>query len=245
MLKFLKKKEATTLTDHLNELRKRLIIIILANFTAMILLFNQASRIMDYLLLVNPGMELVYTTPSELLMVYIEMAFIMAIIVCSPITVYEIWAFVEKGLYTHEKKYVLISLLFGVIFFALGVAFCYFVVLPTTLAFFIRIAIAEIEAMVSIKSYVSFVNMLLLSFGLVFEMPVVVYLLTKIGVLKPAFMIKNRGLLIVVIFIFAAIITPPDVISQIMLSIPMILLLQISIFICQFVDKQNQKKLKI
>lgn len=231
-----------SLFDHLDELRKRLIIIIAVNVIAMVLLFSQTELIMSYLLEVNPGMELVYTTPSELLTVYIQLSFILAITVCSPVTVYEIWAFIEKGLYEKEKKAILFTLVFGVVFFILGVAFCYFTVLPTTLEFFIRIAIEEVSSMLSIQSYVSFVNMMLLSFGIVFEMPVTVFLLTKLGILKPEFLRKNRGIIIVVIFVFAALITPPDFISQLMLGIPMTLLLEFSIIVSTVVYKGKKKK---
>ncbi len=233
-----------SLFDHFDELRKRLIIIVAVNFIAAIVLFSQTEFIMNYLLEVNPGMELVYTTPSELLTVYIQLSFILAITICSPITVYEIWAFIEKGLYEKEKRAVLFTLIFGAVFFMLGVAFCYFMVLPTTLAFFIRIAIEEISSMLSIKAYVSFVNMMLLSFGLVFEMPVIVFLFTNLGILKPDFLKKNRGIIIVAIFVFAAVITPPEVVSQLMLGIPMILLLEFSIFISGIVYKGKLKKEK-
>ena len=166
----------------------------------------------------------------------------MALILCSPITVYEIWAFVEKGLYKHEKRYILISLFFGLILFVMGAVFCYFIVLPTTLNFFLKIAITEVKSMISVQSYVSFVNMMLLAFGVIFEMPVVVFLLTKLGLLKPAFLKKNRAYIIIVIFILAAFITPPDVVSQIMLGIPMVVLLELSILVCTLVDKSNRKK---
>lgn len=231
-----------SLFDHLDELRKRLIIIVAVNFVAAILLFSQTELIMDYLLKVNPGMELVYTTPSELLTVYIQLSFILAITLCSPITVYEIWAFIEKGLYEKEKKAILFTLIFGVVFFIIGVVFCYFLVLPTTLEFFIRIAIEEVSSMLSIQSYVSFVNMMLLSFGIVFEMPVIVFLLTHLGILSPAFLKKNRGIIIVAIFIFAAVITPPDVISQLMLGVPMVLLLEFSILVSGIVYKGKKKE---
>lgn len=231
-----------SLFDHLDELRKRLIIIVIVNFVAAILLFSQTEIIMSYLLEVNPGMELVYTTPSELLTVYIQLSLILAVTICSPITVYQVWAFIEKGLYEKEKKAILFTLIFGVVFFIIGVAFCYFMVLPTTLEFFVRIAIEEVSSMLSIQSYVSFVNMMLLAFGLVFEMPVIIFLLSKLGIIKPAFLKKNRGIIIVAIFIFAAIITPPDVISQLMLGIPMIILLEFSILICTLVYKGKKKE---
>ncbi|MBR5873085.1 MAG: twin-arginine translocase subunit TatC [Oscillospiraceae bacterium] len=231
-----------SLFDHLDELRKRLIIIVIVNFVAAILLFSQTEIIMSYLLEVNPGMELVYTTPSELLTVYIQLSLILAVTICSPITVYQVWAFIEKGLYEKEKKAILFTLIFGVVFFIIGVAFCYFMVLPTTLEFFVRIAIEEVSSMLSIQSYVSFVNMMLLAFGLVFEMPVIIFLLSKLGIIKPAFLKKNRGIIIVAIFIFASIITPPDVISQLMLGIPMAILLEFSILICTLVYKGKKKE---
>lgn len=240
-----KKEETMTLLEHLDELRKRLTLVVVVNFVAMIVLFGETDDIMSYLLNVNPGLELVYISPSELLAVYVKIAFIMAIVICSPVTIYQIWAFIEKGLYKNEKVYVAITLIFGVILFVLGVLFCYYLVLPTTLQFFIRIAIEEVNSMISIDSYVSFVNVMLLSFGIVFELPVVVFLLTKLGILKPEFLKKNRGIIIVVIFIVAAFITPPDVISQIMLGIPLTLLMEISIFICTLVDKFNGKKANI
>jgi sec-independent protein translocase protein TatC len=231
-----------SLFDHLDELRKRLIIIVIVNFVAAILLFSQTEIIMSYLLEVNPGMELVYTTPSELLTVYIQLSLILAVTICSPITVYQVWAFIEKGLYEKEKKAILFTLIFGVVFFIIGVAFCYFMVLPTTLEFFVRIAIEEVSSMLSIHSYVSFVNMMLLAFGLVFEMPVIIFLLSKLGIIKPEFLKKNRGIIIVAIFIFASIITPPDVISQLMLGIPMVILLEFSILICTLVYKGKKKE---
>lgn len=233
--------ENVSVMTHLDELRKRLTVIAAVNIGAAMLLFNKASIILDYFLAINPGMQLVYITPSELLGVYIQLAFIMAFVLCSPVTGYQIWAFVEKGLYDNEKKYIMISLAFGVVCFLAGVAFCYFMVLPTTLGFFVRIAIEEVESMISVKSYISFINAMLLSFGAVFEMPVVVFLLTKLEILRPEFLKKNKGIMIVIIFIAAAIITPPDIVSQIMLGIPMVILLEISTKICEIVYKTNKK----
>ena len=210
------KNNEMSLFGHLDELRKRLTIMVVVTLIASAALFTKVELVLDYFLAINPGMELVFITPSELLVVYVQLSLIMALIICSPVNIYEIWAFVEKGLYRKEKIYIIITLIFGVIFFVAGVAFCYFMVLPTTLKFFIRIAVQEITSMISIKSYISFINTMLLCFGAVFEMPVLVFLLSKLEILKPEFLRKNRGLLVVVIFILAAIITPPDVISQIM-----------------------------
>lgn len=234
--------ENVSVMTHLDELRKRLTIIAAVNIGAAVFLFNKASIMLDYFLAINPGMKLVYITPSELLGVYIQLSFIIALIICSPVTVYQIWAFIEKGLYDHEKKYIIMSLIFGVLCFIVGVRFCYFMVLPTTLKFFLRIAVSEVESMISVKSYISFINTMLLCFGAVFEMPVIVFLLTKLEIMQPSFLKKNKGIIIVVIFIIAAIITPPDVISQIMLGVPMIILLEFSIKISEVVYKTNIRK---
>ena len=236
------KNNEMSLFGHLDELRKRLTIMVAVTLIASAALFTKVELVLDYFLAINPGMDLVFITPSELLVVYVQLSLIMALILCSPITFYEIWAFVEKGLYRKEKIYISLTLVFGVIFFIGGVAFCYFMVLPTTLKFFMRIAISDVSSMISIKSYISFINTMLLCFGAVFEMPVLVFLLSKLEILTPDFLKKNRGLLIVVIFILAAVITPPDVISQIMLAVPMILLLQLSIVICTVVYKTNRRK---
>ena len=236
------KNNEMSLFGHLNELRKRLTIVVIANVAVAAVLFTKASMVMDYFLSINPGMGLVYISPSELLLVYVQLSVIMALIVCSPLNAYHLWAFIEKGLYKKEKVYVLITFIFGVIFFVAGVAFCYYMVLPTTLGFFIRIAIDDISSMISIKSYISFINTMLLCFGAVFEMPVIVFLLSKLEILKPEFLKANRGLLVIAIFILAAVITPPDVVSQLMLAFPMVLLLQSSTVICTVVDKTNRKK---
>ena len=236
-----KNNEEMNLFGHLNELRKRLTIMVVVTFVAAAVLFTKAEFVLDYFLAINPGMELVFIAPSELLVVYVQISLIMALVVCSPVNFYEIWAFVEKGLYRKEKIYISITLVFGVIFFVGGVAFAYFTVLPTTLKFFMRIAVSDVASMISIKSYISFINTMLLCFGAVFEMPVIVFLLSKLEILKPEFLKKNRGLFIVAIFVLAAVITPPDVVSQIMLAVPMVLLFQLSIFICTVVDKTNRK----
>lgn len=238
----MKKEEEMSLLDHLDEFRKRLTIVAVVNLAATMVFFSKASLVMDYLLAINPGMQLVYISPSELLFTYIQLSFIMALVACFPINAYELWAFIEKGLYKREKVYFLVSLFFGVLCFVCGVVFCYVLVLPTTLEFFVRIAITEVQAMISVREYVSFVNMMLISFGVVFEMPVVVFLLSKLDIVTPQMLRSNRSYIIVLIFILAAIITPPDVVSQTMLAIPMLVLLQISIFISAVVEKGNRKK---
>lgn len=230
------------LLDHLGELRHRLAIVLAVNLIAAVVLFQYAAVIMEYLFAVNPGMELVYISPQELLLVYIQLAFLAAVVLCSPVTIYQIWAFVSKGLYRHEKGAVILSLISGLGCFAAGAAFCYLVVLPVTLQFFVRITTEQVTPMISVQNYASFINKMLLAFGIVFEMPVLVFLFSKLGYLHPESIRDKRGILIVLIFVFAAFITPPDVVSQLMLAGPMLLLMQLSYWICCGVERSRKRK---
>lgn len=234
-----------TLVEHLAELRKRLIIIFVVNIGAAFICYQFMEVLIQYILNLNPGMEIVYLSPSELFMVYVKLAFTCAIVLCFPITVMEIWMFVAKGLLKKEKLYGMISLVSGVFFFIGGAVFCYFTVLPVTLQFFKRISLDSVDAMISIDSFVSFANTMLISFGAAFELPVVVFLLSQLEILKPATLKRMHGVLILVIFIVAAIVTPPDVVSQVLLAVPMVGLLELSIGVCWIVDKQKQKKFKL
>lgn len=231
-----------TLVDHLAELRHRLVIIFVVNLGLAMVLFQFAEKMMAYLLALNPGFTFVFVEPQELFMVYIQLALLLSVIICSPLTIYQLWAFIIKGLYPKERFYGVCSLVAGVGFFALGVVFCYKVALPFTLRFFVNITIDDINPMISIQSFASFCNTMLASFGLVFEMPVLSFLFTKLGVITARGLKRKQGLLILVIFVLAAIITPPDVISQICLGVPMVLLLQISIAVSAFAEKGLKKK---
>lgn len=235
-------KKTNTLVEHLAALRKRLIIILAVNLGAALVCYQFMGTMIQYILNLNPGMQFVYLAPSENFMAIIELSITCAIVLCLPITILQIWMFVSSGLYKKEKLYILLSLFFGFFFFAGGVLFCYYIALPITLDFFMRITLDSVTAAVSIKSFISFCNTMLLCFGAVFELPVVAFLLSLLGILKPAFLKKSHGVLILIIFIIAAIITPPDVLTQIMLAIPMTLLLELSIGICTIVDKGKKKK---
>jgi sec-independent protein translocase protein TatC len=231
-----------TLVDHLGEFRKRLIRVAIINFAVAIFCFQFMETLIQYLLALNPGFQLIYITPSELFTVYVLLAFVIAIILCLPITIYQIWAFISQALYKKEKPYVFVTLVFGLGLFILGGYFCYRIALPMTLKFFTQFTLYEVSAAISIKSFVSFCLTLLVGFGLAFELPVVIFLLSGLGVIKPEYLKKAHGVLILIIFIIAAIVTPPDIISQAILAVPMVILLEISILISYFVDKQKKKK---
>ncbi len=238
------KMKTGTIVDHLGEFRKRLIRVAVINFAVALFCFQFMETLIQYLLALNPGFQLIYITPSELFTVYILLAFVIAIILCLPITIYEIWAFVSQALFKKEKPYVFLTLLFGLGLFLLGVYFCYRVALPMTLKFFTQFSLHDVTPAISIKSFISFCLTLLIGFGLSFELPVVIFLLSGLGIIKPEFLKRAHGVLILVIFIIAAIVTPPDVVSQVILAVPMVILLEISIVISHLVDKQRKKNNK-
>ena len=236
------KMKTGTIVDHLTELRKRLIRVVVINVAVALFCFQFMETLIQYLLALNPGFQLIYITPSELFTVYVLLAFVIAIMLCLPITIYEIWAFISQALFKKEKPYVFLTLLVGLLLFILGVYFCYEVALPMTLKFFTQFSLYEVTAAISIKSFISFCLTLLVGFGLAFELPVVIFLLSGLGIIKPEFLKKAHGALTMSIFIIATIVTPPDVISQVILAIPMVILLEISIVISHIVDKNRKKK---
>lgn len=233
-----------TFLEHLSEFRKRLVIVAAVNVIAMVICFQFADILITYTVSVNPGMNLVYVNPSEAFMVLMKTSIILAVVIASPVTIYQIWAFVAKGLYKSEKVWMIVALIIGVIFFAGGVVFAYYVVLPITLNFFMRMELKMATSMISFDSYISFINTFLFAFGLVFEMPVLLVILAKFKLLSYKTLMKQQGIIIVGIFVIAAIITPPDVVSQLLLAVPMVGLLQLSIGACFFIEKCTLRKKK-
>ena len=230
--------------DHLEEFRKRLIIVLVAHIIVTLLAFSQSGAILKLLMELNPQMHLIFIEPSEIMIVYVEIALVMAVIICSPLIIYHIWAFVGAGLLPNEKRLIKVALTLGFVFFIVGVVFAYKIVVPMSLKFFTRIAIDEISAMISVKSYISFILSMLLAMGIVFNIPSFVYVATKLGVITPDTLKEYSKYLIVLIFIIATIVTPPDVVSQMMMAIPMVGLLQLSIFISKkvYVEKPEAKE---
>lgn len=227
------------IANHLDEFRKRFFKVLVAHVIVVLLAFSKSAKVLELLLKLNPAMNLVFIEPSEIMIVYVQIALVIAVVVCFPYTIYHLWGFVSKGLYEKEKKLVKVALGLGFVFFALGTIFAYAFVIPISLQFFTRIAIEEVDPMISVKSYVTFILSLLVAMGIVFNIPSFVYVATKLGILTPDTLEKYNKYLIVLIFIVAAIITPPDVVSQMMMAVPMIILLKLSMVISRKVYKEE------
>ncbi|MCD8105410.1 MAG: twin-arginine translocase subunit TatC [Lachnospiraceae bacterium] len=189
------------------------------------------------------GYEFVYIAPQELLMQQFSIALIAGVCICLPVILYHIWAFIQPGLKTNENSLFLAAIISGLICFVIGILFAYRVMLPFMLKFLIDISSGSgITASISVKEYLSFLLTIFLVFGIIFEMPVVSVLLTQMGLLKVEWMKKGFRPAIIVIFFVAAVVTPPDIISQTMVALPMILLYQLSILLSSLLLRFRRKK---
>ena len=231
---------------HLEEFRKRLLVCAIAVGAGFVISYIFSKQLFSILTLpltkVLPAEStLIFTSLPEMFIAYIKVALIAGIILAVPVIFYELWMFVAPGLYRKEKRYFIPFVFFSTILFVVGSLFGYFVVFPYGFKFFISLATEDIQALPSVKQYFSFAVRLLLAFGLVFEMPVAVLFLTKIGLITPESMKKYRKFAILGSFILSAILTPPDVATQLMMALPIIILYELSIFISRAVYRKREK----
>ena len=233
------------LTSHLHELRKRLISSFIAVGIGFVLCYAFAQNIFDILAapLMNrmpSGSSLIFTSVAEAFFTYMKVAFVAGLILSSPFILYQIWAFVAPGLYQNEKRYVVPFVLGGTFFFVMGVLFGYYVAIPVGFKFLLGYATDFIKPMPSMKEYLTFSIKFLLAFGLVFEFPVVLVLLARVGVVDAGMLRKQRKYAILLVFVFAAVVTPsPDLLSQVITAIPMIALYELSILLSRIFGKKR------
>lgn len=231
-----------TLVEHLSELRRRIIIIFLGIIGGSIISYQFVDNIVELLVKPAEKLEFIYLSPPELFLAYIKIAIISGIVISSPISLMQIWLFIKPGLKPNERKYLRFGLWMGIVFFLIGVVFAYFTLVPITINFFTEISKNGIAPLFSFDSYLSFISSILLSSGLVFELPLLIILLTQLNLITASTLTKYRKYVILVIFIIAAVITPPDVISQVLLGVPMVLLYEISIWIAKVIGKRKKEK---
>jgi len=233
--------------SHLVELRDRLIraVIAIAIAFAARAIYPGPSGLYD--LLAAPlvahlpkGATLIATNVISPILVPLKITLMGAFMVALPVVLYQVWAFVAPGLYSHEKRMVLPLVISSTILFIAGVAFCYFLVIPGMSKFIQAFAPASITAAPDIEQYFGFVLTLFMVFGISFEVPIAVIVLTRIGVVTIEQLRKFRGYFIVGSFVVAAIVTPPDVISQLALAIPMCILYEIGIIAAQLLSKNTK-----
>ena len=236
-----------SIIGHLNELRRRLFRIVIIVVLGFVAFYGVSEPLYAFLsaplqACMPEGSKLIYTSPQGAFFTYMKVALVASLFGTSPFTFYQLWAFIAPGLYREEKRAVLPLAFFSSVFFLAGASFCFILVFPIAFQFFMGFASETIVPMISVEEYLSFALKLLIAFGVVFEMPLFAYFLSRFGLLTPAFMRRSRRYAVLVIFIVAAILTPPDVFSQCLMAIPMLLLYEVSIYVSAMAYKKKEDK---
>ncbi len=233
------------LTEHLRELRDCIIKSLVAVSIAAALSYWQIDRILNFifkpLLRVLPkGQGIIFTAYQEAFFSYLKLALIVGVFLASPIIIFQIWCFVSPGLYSHEKRFARPMIIFSCLAFLSGAAFAYFLVFPKAFAFLASFAGPRLLLVPTLKDYLSFALRLMVIFGLSFQVPVGLAVAARLGIVSAQILRRFRRYAILLAFIIAAIITPtPDVVNQLFLAIPLILLYELSVFLVVLVGKSR------
>ena len=227
-----------TFISHLVELRNRLIHAVIAVFIVFVPLAVFAEKLFQWLAMpllqaLPIGNSMIATEPASPFLTPIKLAFATAVVITVPYLLYQLWAFVAPGLYKRERKLVVPLLVSSTVLFYAGMAFAYFVVLPIAFRFFVGMAPEGVEVMTDIRAFLSFVLAMFFAFGIAFEVPIAIILLSRAGVIDPDDLASKRAYVLIGTFVVAMILTPPDAISQTLLAIPMLLLFEVGIFIAR------------
>jgi len=234
--------------SHLIELRNRLLRIVIGFVVVFILLFPFANEI--YALLAAPllselpaGGQMIATAVTTPFFVPMKVAMMTAFVLSLPHTLYQVWSFVAPGLYAHEKKFMIPIIVASSFLFLAGMTFAYFLVFPVIFGFIVGTAPAGVAVMTDIGNYLDFVITLFFAFGLAFEVPIAVVMAVRFGWVSINALKEARGYVVVGAFVIAAVVTPPDVISQFMLAVPMWLLYELGIVVARFTSHESEPKI--
>lgn len=232
------------LVAHLTELRDKLLRALLAVLVVFIGLFPFANEIYTFVseplrALLPEGATMIATEVASPFLTPFKLTLMTALFIAIPYVLYQLWSFIAPGMYRHEKKLAIPLLASSVLLFYAGAAFAYYVVFPLIFAFFTSIGPQDITIMTDINSYLDFVLKLFFAFGLAFEIPIAALLLIWAGITTPEDLAKKRPYIIVGCFVFGMLLTPPDIISQALLAIPMWLLFELGVFLGRFIERRD------
>jgi sec-independent protein translocase protein TatC len=232
------------LVAHLTELRDRLLRSLLAVLIVFICLFPFANEIYAFVSqplrqLLPEGASMIATEVASPFLTPFKLTLVAAIFIAIPYILYQAWSFVAPGMYKHEKRFAIPLLVSSVALFYAGAAFAYYVVFPLIFAFFTSIGPEDITIMTDINSYLSFVLKLFFAFGIAFEIPIVAILLIWAGITTPDDLARKRPYIIVGCFVFGMLLTPPDIISQSLLAIPMWILFELGVFFGRLIHRED------
>lgn len=233
------------LKPHLVDLRKRLVVSVATLIVMFFVCFAFWEPILNWMIaplneVLPKGTKPVFIQVGEAFLTAIKVSFFAALVISMPIIFWQLWLFIAPGLYSNEKRLVLPFVIFGTLMFLCGAAFAYYVVFPYGLSYLINFGSNIFNAMPSIGYYASFFAKLMIGFGIAFELPVVCFFLAKLGLITDQSLIKFFRIAVVLIFILAAFLTPPEVTTQILMAAPLILLYGVSIIIVKFVNPEKK-----
>lgn len=233
------------LKPHLVDLRKRLVISVATLIVMFFVCFAFWEPILNWMIaplneVLPKDTKPVFIQVGEAFLTAIKVSFFAALVISMPIIFWQLWLFIAPGLYSNEKRLVLPFVIFGTLMFLCGAAFAYYVVFPYGLSYLINFGSNIFNAMPSIGYYASFFAKLMIGFGIAFELPVVCFFLAKLGLITDQSLIKFFRIAVVIIFILAAFLTPPEVTTQILMAAPLILLYGVSIIIVKFVNPEKK-----
>ncbi len=232
-----------TIIEHLGELRKSILIIVASVFIAAMICFYFNEFLLQVVTypVRSIGQNLIVTGVTEAFFVKLQLSFLAGFVIAFPIVSWAVWRFVKPALYKHERRYIYVLFPATIILFAGGVIFAYFVVLPLVLNFFVYIAGANLQTMFKVDQYVTFVMSFVLPFGLTFELPVITYFLTKLGIVKKETLSRNRKYALLIIVILGGVLSPgPDPVSQVLMAGPVYLLYEVSILVAKFTSPRSK-----
>ena len=247
------------LKEHLSELRKRILISLTVLFIAFLFIFNYSEELFNilvfplkseikldvknpYIHIINKTpVSLVFLAPAEAFWMHMKVSFLASFIFVLPVIFYQIWKFISPGLLAKEKKYLMPFIFSSTILFLAGALFCFVIVLPFAMTFLLGYKTGSLTPMISVGSYVDFCMKLILAFGAIFELPLAIIFLAKLGIVSPAGLAKNRKYAILLSFVAAATLTPtPDAFNQTLMAVPIIILYEIGILLSMLIYRKKK-----
>ena len=233
--------EALSLRDHLLELRRSIIVCLAAVGVAFVGTFYFLIDPLMAWITAPIEAQVIYTAVSEALTTKLKVAVVTAVVIAFPVIIWQIWCFIKPALYPRERRSFRIFFFFSLVLFLTGIVFCYAAVFFLAIDFFMVSGDGLATPLLSLDKYISFLFGFLLPFGLAFMLPVFIYITTRVGLTTPEMLVSKRKFVILGIFVMAAILTPPDVVSQVMLGVPMLGLYEIGILVSRMVRKKERE----
>lgn len=239
-----RKEEEQTAIGHLEELRKVFIVSFVAILVGAVACWFVADEVLAVLLdpVANLGHRIVFVGITEALMTKLKISLFLGFLLALPVVLWQVWSFILPALHKREKKVFTLFVVVSLVTFLMGISFCFFVIYRMAVAFLLRFAGPELTPMLTIGQYVSFTIAFMIPFGLVFQLPLVAYCLTSLGVLKHEFLKRSRKYAVLVILIIASLLTPADLLSTFAMGIPMYILFEASILVARIVERGKARE---